>query len=311
MGERSNRMGAADGAAKGKVSLLVCAAGVAVAVVALSFIFPTEARSGWAFALAAGALLLLSNLIHEDSNSLCLLSGCCACLGFFLGYGVRAMVDGIVLWQSLAGNAAVEAANTNIPVPAFLVLVSIFHIIEYSFVVCFHPQDTKFRALMLTPVPMGGYSIALIAGLIEYYAESRLWAMMPAFVGSVRLVLLVVGFTLSFLGWAFRSVALFTAKSNFTHLVSTRKERSHMLVKTGVYRLCRHPGYVGWFLWSVSTQLALGNPFCFLAYFYVSFKFFQSRIPGEEAYLVDFFGQDYLQYADQVPCGIPGISRYG
>merc|ERR1712066_141464 len=99
-----------------------------------------------------------------------------------------------------------------------------------------------------------------------------------------------VGFALAVLGWLLRTLALFTAQSNFTHLVQQRKRQTHVLVTGGVYRLCRHPGYLGWFLWSVSTQLVLSNPFCFAAYAYVSWRFFKGRIPDEERLLVAFFG---------------------
>ena len=73
--------------------------------------------------------------------------------------------------------------------------------------------------------------------------------------------------------------------------------------------MCRHPGYVGWFVWSVSTQVLLGNIFCFFAYAWVSWRFFAGRIPHEEQMLIRFFGDDYLDYASRVPCGIPWVSQ--
>ena len=41
-------------------------------------------------------------------------------------------------------------------------------------------------------------------------------------------------------------------------------------------RYCRHPGYLGWFVWAVGTQLLLVNPLCLTGFSYV-------------------VGQDYLQ----------------
>lgn len=41
-----------------------------------------------------------------------------------------------------------------------------------------------------------------------------------------------------------------------------------MLVTRGVYRLCRHPGYLGWYAWAVGTQLLLCNPICTPAFAY-------------------------------------------
>ena len=59
----------------------------------------------------------------------------------------------------------------------------------------------------------------------------------------------------------------------------------HELVTTGIYKHLRHPAYFGWFWWSVSTQVLLGNPLCTCAYAYASWKFFESRIYHEERYL--------------------------
>jgi len=47
----------------------------------------------------------------------------------------------------------------------------------------------------------------------------------------------------------------------------------------GVCRLMRHPGYAGFMLWSVSTQIMLANPVCFVAFCFVLWRFFEDRIP--------------------------------
>merc|ERR1712183_940468 len=134
-----------------------------------------------------------------------------------------------------------------------------------------------------------------IAARIEFWLRQ---AVMPSLLPvSIENRLFWFGTIVAFLGWAMRTIALFTAGSNFTHLVSHRRAAGHVLVTHGVYGLCRHPGYVGWFAWSVSTQLVLGNTLCFFAYVAASFKFFQGRIPGEEEALVSFFGAEYMSYA--------------
>jgi len=64
---------------------------------------------------------------------------------------------------------------------------------------------------------------------------------------------------------------------------------------------------VGWFLWSIGTQLLLQNPVCFLGYAVVSWRFFRARIEDEEWALLNFFGQDYLDYQARVGTLLPGI----
>mmetsp|Transcript_151554 Transcript_151554/g.486331 ORF Transcript_151554/g.486331 Transcript_151554/m.486331 type:complete len:295 (+) Transcript_151554:1-885(+) len=288
-------------ACAGRSALLACAAGTAAGAAAATSSVPLGqgAIAGVAALFFAG-----SNLVPSEADSAAVLSASCAGMGFFLGFGVGAAVEAFLALSSGRGDDAWAA----LPIPVFLVLVMLFHVVEFAFVVFHHPQDLTFRSLMLTPVPAGGYSIAMIAALAENLLEAQLPAM-PAPVIAVRHGILVAGLVLGLLGWALRALALFTAQSNFTHLVAHRKQANHVLVTEGVYKLCRHPGYLGWFVWSVSTQLVLANPFCFAAYFAVSWKFFADRIPGEEELLVDFFGEQYLAYASRVPCGIPGISR--
>ena len=33
-----------------------------------------------------------------------------------------------------------------------------------------------------------------------------------------------------------------------------------------LFRYCRHPGYFGWFVWVLGTQLVLVNPVCTVAF---------------------------------------------
>lgn len=135
----------------------------------------------------------------------------------------------------------------------------------------------------------------------------------------------MIGLIVCILGEAFRKGAMMTAKSNFTHVISTQKQRDHTLVVHGIYSIFRHPSYVGWFWWSIGTQviayyfiilyftffqMILCNPICAFAYAYVSWHFFNRRIIDEEKYLLTFFGVDYVRYQQRVPVGLPYIRGY-
>ena len=52
------------------------------------------------------------------------------------------------------------------------------------------------------------------------------------------------------------------------------------------------------------------NPICLTAYAIVSRRFFDERIYDEEICLLNFFGEDYLDYQKKVPTGIPFIKGY-
>ena len=71
-----------------------------------------------------------------------------------------------------------------------------------------------------------------------------------------------LGLTLVVVGEAMRKAAILTARHNFTHMVQLTRRAQHALVTHGIYKHIRHPGYLGWLLWAVGTQLLLQNALC-------------------------------------------------
>ena len=65
----------------------------------------------------------------------------------------------------------------------------------------------------------------------------------------------MIGLVLVLSGEAFRKLAMITAASNFNHYVQHVRMEGHKLVTNGVYSMFRHPSYVGWFYWSIGTQV--------------------------------------------------------
>jgi protein-S-isoprenylcysteine O-methyltransferase len=64
---------------------------------------------------------------------------------------------------------------------------------------------------------------------------------------------------------------------------------------------------MGWFWYTVGTQIILGNPICTIGFAFASYKFFAERIEDEEEKLIEFFGQKYEQYRKRTIVGIPAI----
>lgn len=54
----------------------------------------------------------------------------------------------------------------------------------------------------------------------------------------------------------------------------------------------------------------LCNPVCFVGYCIASWKFFKVRVYEEEITLLNFFGDDYVQYQKKVSTGLPFIKGY-
>ena len=73
-----------------------------------------------------------------------------------------------------------------------------------------------------------------------------------------------LGLGLVLFGELLRKLAMYTAGTNFNHYVQYIREDGHILVTSGVYGLCRHPSYVGWFYWSVGTQVGTTQYFSFI-----------------------------------------------
>lgn len=180
----------------------------------------------------------------------------------------------------------------------FLGAVFLFHTSEFLLACAFHGRQVTLSSLLLSRE----YLMALLCALLEHSLESRFLPDLKSLVwiSHVGLVLMVAGELI-------RKAAILTATTNFTHDIKEHRRDNHELVTSGVYSFVRHPGYLGFFLWSVATQVLLINPVCILAYAWVTWRFFQARIAYEEWFLRRFFGAQYERYAERVPSGIPFV----
>ena len=79
------------------------------------------------------------------------------------------------------------------------------------------------------------------------------------------------------IGECVRKVAIFTAGRHFTHDIKISKRSGHTLIQRGIYRYVRHPGYAGFFIWSIGTQLLLLNPICTIMFGNITWRFFKER----------------------------------
>jgi protein-S-isoprenylcysteine O-methyltransferase len=110
-----------------------------------------------------------------------------------------------------------------------------------------------------------------------------------------------------FAGLGLRWGAMVQASTNFHHIVQHTRPGGHSLVTHGVYSISRHPSYLGWMVWAVSSQVLLGNVLCIPLFFLAAQRFFSSRLEGEEASLLEWYGEEYVKYAARVPTRIPGV----
>lgn len=83
-----------------------------------------------------------------------------------------------------------------------------------------------------------------------------------------------------------------------SHLVRIQSERKQYVVSTGVYRIVRHPMYLGGILLFLGTPLLLGSKYGFLIGIMLSLLFV-GRIIGEEKMLVEEL-EGYAEYKKKV-----------
>jgi len=172
---------------------------------------------------------------------------------------------------------------------------------EYVYVSRFHPKDlTSTSFCFITHSP--AFTIAMIICILEYWIE---WYFFPSLKANFYLYFPALICVLFF--QFIRSLSMFTAGEHFHHSIRFKREEKHKLVTHGIYAYSRHPSYFGWFWWAVCMPVMLGNPLCIIGYALKAHMFFVDRIEMEEETLIEFFGQDYINYRNTVPVGIPFI----
>ncbi|XP_062515212.1 protein-S-isoprenylcysteine O-methyltransferase-like [Corticium candelabrum] len=181
--------------------------------------------------------------------------------------------------------------------------LAFFHWSEYFTTALFNNHKLSLDSFLLNHSKE--YTLAAMCSWLEYGVEYYFFPFVKSWVWLSRsgVVMVIVGESL-------RKVAMFTSRSNFSHSIAYKKTKDHQLVTHGIYSWFRHPSYVGWFYWSIGTQLLLSNPVCLVGYTVASWKFFRERIEEEEMTLLAFFGRQYLDYQQRVATGLPLVRGY-
>jgi protein-S-isoprenylcysteine O-methyltransferase len=170
----------------------------------------------------------------------------------------------------------------------FVASVVFFHLSEYLLAWKYQRRsgDITWRNALVSLPLFGAYG----ASTLEFLARPRQSGAVGHGVGLAMIVL----------GEVVRKAAIVTAGTSFTHQIAhTHREEDHRLVTHGVYAWHRHPGYVGFFLFCVGTQVYLGNWICMVVFTAILYRFFDRRIAFEESTLVGFFGSAYQDYASK------------
>ncbi|XP_072949656.1 protein-S-isoprenylcysteine O-methyltransferase isoform X2 [Epargyreus clarus] len=185
----------------------------------------------------------------------------------------------------------------------YTMVLSFFHFSEFLAVALTNPRTLTIDSFILNHSVQ--YGVAAVTSWVE-------WAVEYFFFPNMKTMywLSAIGVIICIHGEILRKSAMYTAKTNFNHTVQFVKRADHKLVTHGVYSICRHPSYVGWFYWSIGTQVTLLNPVCVIIYTLASWTFFRERVYAEELTLLSFFGHQYAEYQKAVGTGLPFIKGY-
>lgn len=248
----------------------------------------------------------ISRLNHELRRNLLLET---ALIGFALG-AVAVLSILLVVYAHLYHKDELLALGLYV-----LTVHVAFHLSEFVTAALLRPHDAHPDAFMLfhSKAYMAASGVALVEFFVEAYLVPEGWKLSPsrhpvlAFFlrihpcAAVLFTVLVVAF------YAIRVAAMLQCGANFSLMIESERRGSHRLVQHGLYAYLRHPSYFGWFWRTCFAQFILANPLSAVAHTVVTWFFFRSRIPYEEATMQrsDYFGEEYKAYKRRTYIGIP------
>ena len=114
-----------------------------------------------------------------------------------------------------------------------------------------------------------------------------------------------VGVVLVVIGLIIRITSILTLKQYFTYSVA--KVADHNLIETGLYKIIRHPGYLGQLLIFLGISISVSNWASILLMMIPVSIGYLYRMKVEERFMVAQLGENYLNYQKRTKRIIPMI----
>jgi protein-S-isoprenylcysteine O-methyltransferase Ste14 len=148
-------------------------------------------------------------------------------------------------------------------------------------------------------VLLGGMGIAFF--LAYPLAFVRAWWFSPG----ARVLLYAVGVAMIFLGSLLRRYCWRTLGEYFTGDVRARADQP--VIRTGPYRLVRHPSYTAGMMMNIGIGLALGSWVTFVLLTISTIATYMYRVRVEERALLNTIGEPYRSYMSESKRFVPYI----
>jgi protein-S-isoprenylcysteine O-methyltransferase Ste14 len=116
--------------------------------------------------------------------------------------------------------------------------------------------------------------------------------------------IVLAGLLVALIGVAFSIWARLILGSNWSNRVTVKE--NHTLVRTGPYRIVRHPIYSGILVGMLGSAVQRGGIRCFAGVLICGLSFWL-KTRAEERFMVQSFGKEYLQYCHTVKALVPFI----
>ena len=146
-------------------------------------------------------------------------------------------------------------------------------------------------------------SVLFVLGFLLLF---RPWGLPPLdvrFVPDTRVVALLGNVTTA-AGVTFAIWARVTLGGNWSGTVTIKED--HRLIYRGPYRIVRHPIYSGVLLAATGTAIGHGKWTCLIGVA-VLFLSFHAKWKTEEQFMIEQFGERYVQYLREVKAVVPGF----
>jgi protein-S-isoprenylcysteine O-methyltransferase Ste14 len=114
-----------------------------------------------------------------------------------------------------------------------------------------------------------------------------------------------IGGALVIAGLIIRIQAILTLKKYFTYTVT--KVENHTLIETGLYKIIRHPGYLGQLIIFIGTSISISNWLSIILMTVPVTIGYLYRINIEEHFMKEQMGDNYLNYQKRTKKLIPLI----
>jgi protein-S-isoprenylcysteine O-methyltransferase Ste14 len=139
-------------------------------------------------------------------------------------------------------------------------------------------------------------TVSFFLGFI--FANYHVWVL-------YNMIIAGIGFLVLLLGSVIRWMSILQLKKAFTVDVAIGKEQE--LNTTGIYRLVRHPSYLGLLLIMAGFGICMNSIISFITIIALMFMVILYRIYVEEKALIDAFGNTYNDYKAKTKKLIPWI----